>query len=105
MATTVRLNQSATENPQYVAGGDFGAVIASTLTGANHIAAVVDGDLTVKGTITGATTGNVTGNASTATTITGLVAKNYADDAAAATAGVPVGGIYHTSGAMKVRLA
>jgi len=27
-----------------------------------------------------------------------------ADDAAAATAGVPIGGLYHTAGAVKVRL-
>lgn len=32
-------------------------------------------------------------------------AKNFANDAAAATGGVAVGGIYHTSGALKVRLA
>ena len=30
---------------------------------------------------------------------------DYADDTAAATAGVPVGGFYHTSGAVKVRVA
>lgn len=30
---------------------------------------------------------------------------NYADDAAAAAGGVPVGGVYHTAGALKVRLA
>ncbi len=29
---------------------------------------------------------------------------NYADDTAAATGGVPLGGIYHTSGALKIRL-
>ena len=30
---------------------------------------------------------------------------NYADDAAAATGGVPLGGVYHTSGALKIRIA
>jgi hypothetical protein len=29
---------------------------------------------------------------------------NYADDAAAAAAGVPVGGLYRTAGAVKVRI-
>ena len=29
---------------------------------------------------------------------------SYANDSAAATAGVPIGGLYHTSGAVKVRL-
>lgn len=30
---------------------------------------------------------------------------NYADDAAAATGGIPLGGVYHTSGTLKVRIA
>ena len=30
---------------------------------------------------------------------------SYANDAAAAAGGVPVGGLYHTSGTIKVRLA
>ena len=34
--------------------------------------------------------------------ITGL--GNYANDAAAATAGVPLNGLYHTAGAIKIRL-
>lgn len=30
---------------------------------------------------------------------------NFADDTAAATAGIPLGGVYHTSGALKIRIA
>lgn len=30
--------------------------------------------------------------------------NNFANDAAAATGGIPVGGLYHTTGAVKVRL-
>jgi len=30
---------------------------------------------------------------------------NYADDAAAATGGIPLGGVYHTAGALKIRIA
>jgi len=30
--------------------------------------------------------------------------KTYADDAAAATGGIPLGGVYHTSGALKIRI-
>ena len=30
---------------------------------------------------------------------------NYADDTAAATGGIPLGGVYHTNGAMKIRVA
>ena len=30
---------------------------------------------------------------------------NYADDTAAAAGGIPLGGVYHTSGALKIRIA
>ena len=30
---------------------------------------------------------------------------DYADDTAAAAAGIPLGGVYHTSGALKIRIA
>lgn len=33
-----------------------------------------------------------------------IPATSYASDAAAAAAGIPVGGLYHTAGAIKVRL-
>lgn len=35
--------------------------------------------------------------------LAGLVADNFADDTAAATGGVPVGGLYHNAGAVRVR--
>ena len=34
-----------------------------------------------------------------------LLANNFADDAAAAMGGVPVGGLYHNAGALKIRIA
>jgi len=34
-----------------------------------------------------------------------LPATSYANDAAAQAAGVPIGGLYHTTGTVKVRLA
>jgi len=40
-----------------------------------------------------------------ATAILGSGLPNYADDAAAATGGIPVGGLYRTSSAVKVRVA
>lgn len=36
--------------------------------------------------------------------IEGLPSQNYANDAAAAAGGVPIGGLYHTAGTVKVRL-
>ena len=37
--------------------------------------------------------------------IAAYATMNYADDAAAATGGIPLGGVYHTSGALKIRIA
>ena len=37
-------------------------------------------------------------------TIANYASLNFANDAAAATGGVPLGGVYHTSGALKVRI-
>ena len=33
------------------------------------------------------------------------IADNFADDSAAATGGIAVGGLYHTNGTVKIRLA
>ena len=55
------------------------------------------------------------GNAVSASTVDTVTIKklqmldyatlNYADDAAAATGGIPLGGVYHTAGALKIRIA
>ncbi len=37
--------------------------------------------------------------------IANYASMNYADDTAAATGGIPLGGVYHTSGALKIRIA
>ena len=37
--------------------------------------------------------------------IAGYATMNYVDDAAAATGGIPLGGVYHTDGALKIRIA
>ena len=42
--------------------------------------------------------------AATTAATAGINTKVYADDAAAATGGVPVGGLYNTGGAVKVRV-
>ncbi len=36
--------------------------------------------------------------------ITNYAGLNYADDTAAAAGGVPLGGLYHTSGTAKIRI-
>lgn len=48
---------------------------------------------------------NLTDAANSTKKIQGInVADNFANDAAAATGGIAVGGLYHTAGAVKVRL-
>jgi len=37
--------------------------------------------------------------------VTVKLADNYLTDAAAATGGIPVGGLYHNAGAVRIRLA
>jgi hypothetical protein len=37
--------------------------------------------------------------------IAGYASMDYADDTAAATGGIPLGGVYHTAGALKIRIA
>lgn len=79
---------------------------------------LVSGDFTLIFTLAGNTTVAVplTGILATTANVETLANKtlaapklsglgNYADDTAAATGGVPVGGIYHNSGALRVRLA
>lgn len=76
--------------------GDFTLIF--TLAGNTTVAVPLTGIL--------ATVGNVetlTNKTLSAPKLSGL--GNYADDAAAATGGVPIGGIYHSSGALRVRLA
>lgn len=41
---------------------------------------------------------------SLSTSHAGLSLANYADDSAAAAGGIPVGGLYHTNGVVKVRI-
>lgn len=52
-----------------------------------------------------ATKATVTNAIAAARTALILVASNFADDAAAAVGGIAVGGLYHTSGAVKIRLS
>ncbi len=70
---------------------------AGTLTGTTMNASVVASSLTQVGTLAALTVTASIRN-------TGLVAASYTDDTAAATGGVPVGGLYNTAGAVKVRL-
>lgn len=86
----------ATSSKVPLVNGDFTLFI--TLAGNSNVAIPLAGAL--------ATTGNVETLANktlAAPKLSGL--GNYADDTAAAAGGVPVGGVYHDAGALRVRLA
>ncbi len=78
-----------TSLPSYVGIGPTGATGATGAggTGANTFY----GSQTIAGT-----TGTLV--------LSNYSAYNFANDAYAATAGIPLGGLYHTSGAVKIRL-
>ncbi len=62
---------------------------------------VVVSNLTTKNNLTSSSLATVIDNVFTDYKVSG----SFANDAAAAVAGIPVGGVYHTSGVVKVRLS
>jgi hypothetical protein len=78
------------------ADGKLGYILVSDLQ------VTLDGD----GLATDASVTSLSGSIATkmANTSFGYVTGSFANDGAAASAGVPVGGLYHTAGTVKVRL-
>ena len=71
------------------------------LIGANGVGGVgliTSGNLHVSGTL--GVSGSIIASGST----NSVLASNYVDDTAAASNGVPVGGMYHNAGAVRIRL-
>ena len=71
------------------------------LIGANGVGGVgliTSGNLHVSGTL--GVSGSIIASGST----NSVLASNYVDDTAAASGGVPVGGMYHNAGAVRIRL-
>lgn len=100
-----------------VSGGVGGAIFAGTsndITSSGNYNTIIGGTGNlISGSVSGATilgmssyTGAATDNAVYMESIVlpNYASYNFADDAAAATGGIPLGGIYHTSGALKVRI-
>jgi hypothetical protein len=71
------------------------------LIGANGVGGVgliTSGNLHVSGTL--GVSGSIIASGST----NSVLASNYVDDTAAAAGGIPIGGMYHNAGAVRIRL-
>lgn len=105
--------------------GNFSAITSSiefrATTGSNQFNGdqSISGSLTVSGNINFGLTASLnnlyvtgtyaqlkvdSGNAPAAVLLGSITASNYANDTAAASQGVPLGGVYHTNGTLKIRL-
>lgn len=73
------------------------SVVLGAYATANAAGAVAIGDSVTASVANYTTTQNLQ--------LTNYASLNFADDTAAAAGGVPLGGIYHTSGALKIRIA
>ena len=68
----------------------------------NQATASADSAVALGNGVTAATANTATVNL---LQIAGYASMNFADDTAAATGGIPLGGVYHTDGALKIRIA
>jgi len=112
--TCIGRNSSATNNAiaagyNAVASGNESTAIGTNTDATASLATALG--YTAQATAAGAIAlGEVTASTVDTTTLKLLQIANYAtinfaDDAAAATGGIPLGGVYHTSGALKIRIA
>ena len=95
-----------------VQGGDsigLGSNVNVTGTGTNNKVAIgngavasANGSVALGYQVTASTDNTATVNL---LQIAAYATMNYADDTAAATGGIPLGGVYHTDGALKIRIA
>jgi hypothetical protein len=85
--------------------------LTTTANGVGGVGLITSGALFVSGglTISGSTTNHNTASFSGIVLASGsansVLASNFADDTAANSGGIPIGGIYHTNGAIKIRLS
>ena len=110
-------NTDATGGATSIAiGGDSQATDLYCVAVGDNARASQDNAIAIgKNTIASANGAVALGNNFTASTVNTVTVKklqmldyatlDYADDTAAATGGIPLGGVYHTSGALKIRIA
>ena len=78
-----------------------GAGAAGLFTSGNLF---VTGTFSVSGSSTHSGSANFLGAVIASGSGNSVLGSNYANDTAAASGGIPIGGIYHTNGAIKIRI-
>jgi hypothetical protein len=64
----------------------------------------VSGGLTISGSTTNHNTASFSGIIRASGSANSVLASNFADDTAAAAGGIPIGGMYHNAGAIRIRI-
>ena len=95
-----RVSQSVIAFPNLLVGAN-GVGGAGLITSGNLF---VTGTLSVSGSQTYSGSANFLGRVVASGSGNSVLGSNYADDTAAAAGLVPIGGFYHTNGAVKIRL-
>ncbi len=95
-----RVSQSVIAFPNLLVGAN-GAGGAGLITSGNLF---VTGTLSVSGSQTYSGSANFLGRVIASGSGNSVLGSNYADDTAAAAGGVPIGGIYHNAGAIRIRI-
>jgi hypothetical protein len=95
-----RVTQSILAFPNLLAGAN-GAGGAGLITSGNLF---VTGTLSVSGSQTYSGSANFLGRVIASGSGNSVLGSNYANDTAAAAGGVPIGGIYHNAGAIRIRI-
>jgi hypothetical protein len=94
-----RVSQSVIAFPNLLAGANGAG--GGLITSGNLF---VTGTLSVSGSQTYSGSANFLGRVIASGSGNSVLGSNYADDTAAATGGVPIGGIYHNAGAIRIRI-
>jgi hypothetical protein len=95
-----RVTQSILAFPNLLAGAN-GAGGAGLITSGNLF---VTGTLSVSGSQTYSGSANFLGRVIASGSGNSVLGSNYADDTAAAAGGIPLGGMYHNAGAIRIRI-
>jgi hypothetical protein len=96
-----RVTQSIVAFPNLLAGAN-GVGGAGLITSGNLF---VTGALSVSGSQTYSGSANFLGRVIASGSGNSVLGSNYANDTAAAAGGIPIGGMYHNAGAIRIRLS
>lgn len=107
LATFKTANFTAVNSVEYATNGTITVTDPTPVTNKGYIVHVISGTTTIGGVgyISGALVYRFYNGTSWISKNYGLsTVSNFANDAAASTGGIPIGGLYHTSGTVKIRL-